>query len=107
MQELYENARNYFEEGQKQANNGQLRASCDYYQKSLDDLSALKPSKMRDSLIARVYLARYQASKDFRGPLAQKDLRFGYSYAKTCKEPIVQAVAEEYWHEVLANRDKD
>ncbi len=103
MQELFQNAENNFSEGQKKEKTGNLRLSCDYYQKSLDDLQALKPSKARDTLLAKVYLARYHASKDFRGPLAQKDLRYGYSYAKTCKEPIVQTLAEQYWHDFLAN----
>lgn len=105
MQELFENAENNFLEGQKKVKTGNLRASCDYYQKSLDDLQSLKPSKERDSLMAKVYLARYIASKEFRGPLAEKDLRFGYSYAKTCKNPVIQAVAEEYWHKFLAVKD--
>jgi len=105
MQQLFKNAENNFIEGQKKQATGNLRLSCDYYQKSLDDLHALKPTKARDSLLAKVYLARYDASKDFRGPLAQKDLRYGYSYAKTCKVPEIQTLAEEYWHHYLASKD--
>jgi len=105
MQQLFEDAEKNFSEGQKKEASGNVRLSCDLYQKSIDDLRALRPSKARDSLLARVYLARYQASKNFRGPLAEKDLRYGYSYAKTSKVPEIQTLAEELWQQFLAAKD--
>jgi hypothetical protein len=71
------------------------------YDDALRDLHAVRPQRMRDVLLAQVYLSRHQLG----GEPAQRagDLRMGYAYARTTAEPNVRALAERLWREAVAS----
>lgn len=70
------------------------------FERALSDLHAVKPQRMRDVLLAQVYLSRYQIARDSnQESAALGDLRRGYSYARTTMEPVVRKLAEQLWEE--------
>ena len=101
MEKLIDSAQRYFQEGLKRAEIQDARASLDYFQRAVKDLILLKPDKKRDSLLAQVYLSRYEVGKEIDFDKALTDLRVGYSYAKTCMEPAVQEKAQILWQKYL------
>ncbi|ADI15822.1 hypothetical protein [Truepera radiovictrix] len=106
MRELLYSAAMHFKRGQAHAEAGARREAMAAYAAALRDLHAVKPQRERDVLLARVYLARYQLArahpKAAEGPSAAlRDLRLGYSYARTTQEPTVRVLAETLWQELL------
>ena len=59
-----------------------------------DRLHAVKPQRMRDVLLAQVYLSRAQIEAEVDPRRAASDFRLGYSYARTTQEPHVRELAE-------------
>ena len=99
MRELLYQAAEHFKNGKTLTDQGDLRAAVAAYGKALHDLHAVKPQRMRDVLLAQVYLSRYQLEKELHDTVAMTDLRLGYSYARTAREPSVQEFAEKLWQE--------
>ncbi len=99
MRELLYQAAEHFRQGKTLTDEGDLRAAVAAYGKALHDLHAVKPQRMRDVLLAQVYLSRYQLEKELHDTVAMTDLRLGYSYARTAREPSVQELAEKLWQE--------
>ena len=97
MRELLYNAAKHFKRGRALAERGDVRAAMLAYQDALLDLHAVRPQRMRDVLLAQVYLSRYQIGRDVDPDAAESDLRMGYSYARTTHEPTVRQLAEELW----------
>ncbi|MEX2534849.1 MAG: hypothetical protein WD273_04535 [Trueperaceae bacterium] len=93
---LYEAARHY-KKGKALADRGDVTGAMVAFEQALRDLHAVKPQRMRDVLLAQVYLSRYQIAGDNDRDAALGDLRRGYSYARTTREPIVRRLAEELW----------
>jgi hypothetical protein len=101
MRELLYNAAKHFKRGRALAERGDVRAAMLAYQDALRDLHAVRPQRMRDVLLAQVYLSRFQIGRDVDPDAADSDLRMGYSYARTTHEPTVRQLAEELWRERL------
>lgn len=101
MRELLYNAAKHYKRGKALAERGDLRAAMVAYQDALRDLHAVQPQRMRDVLLAQVYLSRYQQGRDLDPDRADSDLRTGYSYARTTHEPSVRLLAETLWREHL------
>ncbi len=97
---LYSAAKNY-KHGTSLAEKGNARAAMRAYSDAIKDLHAVKPQRMRDVLLAQVHLSRYQIALEVKDKNALKDLRFGYSYARTTQEPKVRELAEGLWKEHL------
>ncbi len=97
MRELLYNAARHYKRGRGLLERGDVRAALASFEEALRDLHAVKPQRMRDVLLAQVYLSRYQAASevDVRG--ARADLQLGYSYARTTREPSVRQLAETLW----------
>ena len=104
MRELLYNAARHFKRGKALAERGDVRAAMVAFQDALRDLHAVKPQRMRDVLLAQVYLSRYQLGKTLDADRADSDLRIGYSYARTTHEPNVRLLAENLWRERLGRR---
>lgn len=103
MRELLYNAARHYKKGKALAERGDARGALVAYEQALRDLHAVKPQRMRDVLLAQVYLSRYQIARFSDPQEAAGDLRRGYSYARTTREPTVRRLAEELWREqVLA-----
>ncbi|MBX3143456.1 MAG: hypothetical protein KF813_06855 [Trueperaceae bacterium] len=102
MRELLYNAARHFKRGKSLAERGDVRGALAAYDDALVDLHAVKPQRMRDVLLAQVYLSRYQVAWRLEPNRAESDLRHGYSYARTTQEPSVRSLAERLWRERLS-----
>ncbi len=100
---LYSAARN-FKQGNSLLEQNDVQAALQAFSSAIEDLHAVKPQRMRDVLLAQVHLSRYQAALKDKPKEALQDLRFGYSYARTTKEPKVRELAEKLWLEHLNNQ---
>lgn len=103
MRELLYNAAKHYKKGKALAERGDSRGAMAAFDEALRDLHAVKPQRMRDVLLAQVYLSCYQIGKSTDLETAKGDLRRGYSYARTTREPSVRRLAEELWREQLAS----
>ena len=105
MRELLYEAAEHYKRGVALAERGDVRGAMAAYAAAMRDLHAVKPQRMRDVLLAQVHLSRYRVAlgvdKD-----ALEDLRLGYSYARTTREPSVQELAQTLWHEHLEEKSR-
>lgn len=108
MRDLLYNAAKHFKHGKALAEQGDYKQALAAYQEALRDLHAVRPQRMRDVLLAQVYLSRYQVALecDSDPKLALSDLRMGYSYARTTQEPHVRQAAEDLWQAYLEGVSK-
>lgn len=95
MRELLFSAARHFKRGKALADRGDMRGAAVAYQEALLDLHAVKPQRMRDVLLAQVYLCRSLIEYDIDPDRADSDFRLGYSYARTTQEPHVRQLAEQ------------
>lgn len=101
MRELLYNAARHYKKGKSLAERGDVRGAMVSFEQALRDLHAVRPQRMRDVLLAQVYLSRYQIARESDQRSADGDLRRGYSYARTTLEPSVRRLAEVLWRERL------
>ena len=106
MRELLYNAARHFKRGKVLAERGDVRGAMVAYGDALRDLHAVRPQRMRDVLLAQVYLSRYQLALEVAPNEADSDLRFGYSYARTTQEPSVRQLAEQLWREHIDGAER-
>lgn len=99
MRELLYDAAKHYKKGKALAERGDARGALVSFEQALRDLHAVKPQRMRDVLLAQVYLSRYQIARETDSEAALGDLRRGYSYARTTQEPSVRRLAEELWQQ--------
>jgi hypothetical protein len=105
VRELLFSAARHFKRGKALADRGDVRGAAIAYQEALLDLHAVKPQRMRDVLLAQVYLSRARIEVDVDPDRAETDFRLGYSYARTTQEPHVRDLAERMREERLADAD--
>ena len=103
MRELLYNAARHYKRGKALLERGDVRGAHKAFEEALLDLHAVKPQRMRDVLLAQVYLSRYQAGREVDPRGARADLQLGYSYARTTREASVRQLAETLWR---AERDR-
>lgn len=101
MTDILYDAAAHYKKGRELAAEGKVNAAIHAYQQALLDLHAVRPQRKRDVLLARVYLDCYTASYGIDPAGALRDLRAGYSYARTTREPSVRLLAEQLWTEYL------
>lgn len=101
MRELLYDAAKHYRRGKGLAERGDINGALEAFESALQDLHAVRPQRMRDVLLAQVYLSRYQLARQRGGEDALDDLRRGYSYARTTMEPPVRRLAEDLWQEHL------
>jgi hypothetical protein len=102
VRDLLYDAAKHFKRGKALAERGDVRGAMVAYEDALLDLHAVKPQRMRDVLLAQVYLSRHQIADGHDAKRAAADLRMGYSYARTTREPSVRQLAETLWRRSLA-----
>jgi len=100
MRELLYEAAKHYRRGKALAERGDAEDAAVAFEEALRELHAVRPQRMRDVLLAQVYLSRHQLSPDEADAAA--DLRLGYAYARTTGEPNVRALAERLWREAVA-----
>ena len=101
MRELLYEAAKHYRRGKSLAERGDTRGAGVAFEEALRELQAVRPQRMRDVLLAQVYLSRHQLDPD--AAEAPSDLRLGYAYARTTAEPNVRAIAERLWAEAVAS----
>lgn len=106
MRELLYDAAEHYKRGVILAERGDVRGAMAAYAAAMRDLHAVKPQRMRDVLLAQVHLSRYKVALDVDPDDALEDLRLGYSYARTTREPSVQELAQTLWHEHLEEKSR-
>lgn len=104
MRELLYSAAKHYKRGRELAERGDVRGAVAAYGEAVRDLHAVKPQRMRDVLLAQVHLSRYRVAQVLDADEALEDLRLGYSYARTTREPAVEAIAQELWQAYLNER---
>jgi hypothetical protein len=100
MRELLYEAAKHYRHGKSLADRGDGRGAAVAFEAALRELQAVRPQRMRDVLLAQVYLSRHQLNPETRD---LSDLRLGYAYARTTAEPSVRALAEGLWQSVIAS----
>ncbi len=100
MRELLYEAAKHYRRGKALAERGDAEDAAVAFEEALRELQAVRPQRMRDVLLAQVYLSRHQLAPDEADAAA--DLRLGYAYARTTGEPNVRALAERLWREAVA-----
>lgn len=101
MRDLLYDAAKHFKRGKALSERGDVRGAMVAFEEALLDLHAVKPQRMRDVLLAQVYLSRHQVGAEHDPGRAATDLRLGYSYARTTREPSVRQLAESLWQRSL------
>jgi len=101
MRELLYEAAKHYRRGKALAERGDARGAAVAFEDALRELQAVRPQRMRDVLLAQVYLSRHQLDLDALQSPA--DLRLGYAYARTTAEPNVRALAERLWRAAVAS----
>ncbi|MDQ3458115.1 MAG: hypothetical protein M3498_02235, partial [Deinococcota bacterium] len=80
MREALYNAARHFKRGKAVAERGDVRGALAAYGDALRELHSVRPQRMRDVLLAHVYLSRYSLARRLDAAAAESDLRQGYSY---------------------------
>lgn len=104
MRESLYNAAKHYKRGKAVAERGDVRGALVAYGDALRELHAARPQRMRDVLLAHVYLSRYLLAQKLDAAAAESDLRQGYSYARMTKDPAVREMAERLWRAHLEAR---
>ncbi|HLR47427.1 MAG TPA: hypothetical protein VK092_09740 [Deinococcales bacterium] len=105
MQEkLLYGAAGHYRRGRELEADGHREEALQAWQAALRDLHAVAPQRMRDILLAQVYLACHIASRTDDPEGAATDLRLGYSYARTTRDTSVRQLAEDLWREQRETR---
>ena len=100
MRELLYEAAKHYRRGKVLSERGDARGATAAFEDALRDMHAVRPQRMRDVLLAQVYLSRHLVGTDKKQ--SAQDLRMGYAYARTTAEPSVRALAERLWQQAVA-----
>ncbi len=97
MRNIYTQIAITLKTGREKALVGDKNGAIQAFDKCLQELRELPPEKTRDVLLAHSYLNKYQTmvldNKDNKKAL--ESLQRGVSYARSSKDPVARAVAEE------------
>lgn len=95
MRPAYLTAARDLQLGREWAVEGEQRRALNAYQDALELLRTLPPERTRDVLLAHVHLAFYQTLTLVDPRSGQEHLHLGVSYARTTRDPLARAIAEE------------
>lgn len=95
MQPNYLAAARFLQQGREHAIEGEQHRALAAYNQALTLLRTLPPKRTRDVLLAHCYLAYYQTMGLNNPQAAQEHLRLGISYARSTRDPLARAIAEE------------
>ncbi|GGJ45381.1 hypothetical protein [Deinococcus roseus] len=76
---------------------GRTEEAVKEYQRGINLLRTLPPEHARDVLLSHLYLAHYQTLvlEEKTREVALESLHLGVSYARSTRDPLARAVAEE------------
>lgn len=99
MRPAYLNAARSLQLGREAAIEGDSSAALELLTEALDTLRVLPPERTRDVLLSHVHLAFFQTLAMLKGEQAgqqaDKHLHLGVSYARSTRDPLARAIAQE------------
>ncbi|MFC4452394.1 hypothetical protein [Deinococcus sonorensis] len=95
MRPTYLTVARHLQKGREAAVLGDPRHAVEEYAQALELLRGLPPERPRDVLLAHTHLAYYQTLAPHGGDIAQEHLHLGISYARSTRDPLARAIAEE------------
>ncbi|WP_102125780.1 MULTISPECIES: hypothetical protein [Deinococcus] len=95
MRPAYLTAARSLQLGREWAVEGDQDRATDAYEEALGILRALPPERTRDVLLAHTHLAYYQTLALSGAAEGQEHLHLGVSYARSTRDPLARAIAEE------------
>ncbi len=95
MRSAYLTAARSLQLGREWAVAGDQPQALEAYQEALSLLRTLPPRHTRDVLLAHTHLAFYQTLALVGSPGGQNHLHLGVSYARSTRDPLARAIAEE------------
>lgn len=97
MRPAYLSAARALQLGREQAVEGEVGRALDLFDEALSLLRTLPPESTRDVLLAHTHLACYQTLSlvEAEGRELDHHLRQGVSYARSTRDPLARAIAEE------------
>lgn len=95
MRPAYLSAARALQLGRQWAVEGDQRRALEAYEDSLALLRTLPPDRTRDVLLAHTHLAFYQTLSLVGARGGQTHLHMGVSYARSTRDPLARAIAEE------------
>lgn len=95
MRPAYLTAARNLQLGREWAVEGDQERATDAYEEALSILRALPPERTRDVLLAHTHLAYYQTLALMGVEAGQEHLHHGVSYARSTRDPLARAIAEE------------
>jgi hypothetical protein len=97
MRSIYYQIAKNLKLGREKALEGDKNGAVQAFDQCLNELRMLPPEQTRDVLLAHSYLNKYQtlALENKDNKRAQESLQRGVSYARSSKDPVARAIAEE------------
>jgi hypothetical protein len=95
MRSAYLTAARSLQLGRGWAVEGDQPRALEAYSDALSLLRTLPPERTRDVLLAHTHLAFYQTLALVGSPGGQTHLHLGVSYARSTRDPLARAIAEE------------
>ena len=95
MRPVYYTIAMHLKTGRELAVAGDADGALAEFHQAVRALRALPPERTRDVLLAHAYLARYQTLTLANREAALENLNLGVSYARSTRDPLARAIAEE------------
>lgn len=95
MRPAFLTAARHLQFGREAAIEGNDQEAVREYNKALQLLRTLPPERTRDILLAHTHLAYYQTLVLGGREVAQEHLHLGISYARSTRDPLARAIAQE------------
>ena len=74
---------------------GESASALDLLAEALETLRVLPPERTRDVLLSHVHLAFFQTLAMLGDDAASGHLHYGVSYARSTRDPLARAIAQE------------
>ncbi|MCP2015054.1 hypothetical protein L1280_002206 [Deinococcus sp. HSC-46F16] len=95
MRPAYLTAARHLQLGREWAVEGDQEQATEAYEEALRLLRSLPPERTRDVLLAHTHLAYYQTLALLGDEAGPEHLHLGVSYARSTRDPLARAIAEE------------
>jgi hypothetical protein len=95
MRKVYYDVAVHLKTGREKALEGDRDGALGQFSTALKALHQLPPERTRDILLAHAYLNRYQTLALENRDVALESLHLGVSYARSTRDPIARAIAEQ------------
>ena len=95
MRSAYLTAARALQLGREAAVEGESSAALDFLGQAHSALKVLPPERTRDVLLGHVHLAYFQTLTLLGSAQAGEHLHLGVSYARSTRDPLARAIAQE------------